>query len=91
MKHSAEVKVSCELLSDTNVTEEYILRALAIDMIKKIDFNELSKIIKFSKVDPFSLESYQKIKNTNTDECERQYLLSLQNSRLFAFRAEIIS
>ena len=91
MKHSAEVKVTCELLSDTNVTEEYILRKLAMDMVNKIDFNELSKIIKFNKVDPFSIESKQKINDINTPYSEVQYLLHLQNSRMVVFSAEVFS
>lgn len=91
MKHSAEVKITFELLSNTNITEEYILRSLAIDMINKIDFDELSKIIKFNKVDPFSIESEYKINDPNTPYGEVQHLLDLRNKRMVIFSAEVFS
>ena len=89
MLNKVEVKVNAELLKNTVVTDEHIFRDLARKMVTEMPFDELSKLIKFTKTDPTANEVIAKINDYKTDEHERQHLMLLERQQVILYEAEV--
>jgi hypothetical protein len=89
MLNRAEVKVNLGLLKSTAVIDDHIFRDLVRKMVTEMPFDELSKLMKFTKTDPTTSEVRAKIFDCKTDEHERQHLMLLERQQVILYEAEV--
>jgi len=89
MKYKIEVKVTPELLANTEVNDEYLFRELVHKMIREIPFDELKKLMNFTKTDPNTREAKSKINDYRTPDNERHLLIMLERQKLILYEAEV--
>jgi hypothetical protein len=78
MKLQCEIKVHPSLTKKTTVNDGNLFRDLALKIVNTMPFDELSKLIQFKKIDPFSSES-QLIIQQNKEGFEIQEILNLRD------------
>jgi hypothetical protein len=88
MKNRTEIKVTQELLKQTSITDEHLYRDLARKMVSDMPIDELHKLIKFKKTDPFSPESISIIHNYSLPEHERIKICLLREQNLLLYEAQ---
>jgi len=90
MKNKVQVKFLLEF-SRSHITDEDIFRNLAKKMVAEMPFEELSKLLKFTKLDPNSSESEAKILDPNISKNERERLMGLKKEQVILYEAEFNS
>lgn len=88
MKNRCEVKVTPELLNNTQVNDEYLFRDLARKMVSEMPLEELYKFIIFTKIDPNSNES-EKVLRKSTDRFEIEQIHQLRSERVILYCAKV--
>jgi len=88
MKNRVEVKVTPELLKQTQVNDEYLFRDLARKMVSDMPIEELHKLIKLTKTDPFSKDSFRVLHDYSIPEHERMRIQLLKEENLLLYEAE---
>jgi len=89
MKNRTQIQVNTEIIGNAPISDEYFFKRLVYGMIFKMPFEELSRFIKFTKIDPNSPESVQKINSIETPEAERSNLIMLERNKVIIYEAEI--
>ena len=91
MKYNTELKVSKPLFDNdpVNITEEYFFRKLAVDTINGIPFDELSKLFKFKKIDPFSDESTKIMIDPREFWIKQKQIEMLKQKNVILFEASL--
>jgi hypothetical protein len=88
MKNRCEVKVTPELLNNTQVNDEYLFRDLARKMVSEIPLEELHKLIKLTKIDPNSDES-EKVLRENMDRFKIEQIHQLKSQGFILYCAKV--
>jgi len=88
MKNRCEVKVTPELLNNTQVNDEYLFRDLARKMVSEIPLDELHKLISLAKIDPNSDES-EKVLRESMDRFKIEQIHQLRNERVILYSAKV--
>ena len=89
MLNKVEVRVTPEFIEYTAVNDEYVFRELARKMVSEMPADELKKLIKFTKTDPNTQESMEKINDPLTAEHERHRLRMLKRQQIILYEAEV--
>lgn len=88
MKNRCEVKVTPELLNNTQVNDEYLFRDLARKMVSEMPLEELHKLINLTKIDPNSAES-EKVLRESMDRFKIEQILQLRNEKVILYSAKV--
>lgn len=86
MQNLQNCTVTLELLK--HVTDERIFRELATRVVQTMPFSELSKLIKFGKIDPTTEESRIKMNDPMTPKHEKAVLAHLLDRMSVFYTAE---
>jgi hypothetical protein len=89
MRYIQNIKMYYEYQGRFQMTEEDLLRELAVKIIRDIPISELSRIIHFRKTDPLSKAVQDKIKDWKTSDEERLFLMSLHREMVILYEAEL--
>jgi hypothetical protein len=87
MKFTQQAKLN----KDFKPKEEEIVRELVSALVNKIQFEELLKLIDYTKVDPESKESQDKLRNPFTPDWKKGqiYDLGVQNQIFYTIKLTI--
>lgn len=88
MKNRCEVKVTPELLNNTQVNDEYLFRDLARKMVSEMPLEELHKLINLTKIDPNSDES-EKVLRESMDRFKIEQIHQLRSERVILYSAKV--
>ena len=90
IQYKTQMYVQQEELSNSLASEESIQRQMAHQLIKDMPIERLRKLIKFDKLDPFSIESEKRLLNKDVDEYEKQIIIHLRNMNDVRYEAYFI-
>ena len=88
MKNTCEIKVTPELLNNTQVNDEYLFRDLARKMVSEMPLEELNKLIHLTKIDPNSEES-KKVLRQSMDRFKIDEIHQLRSQVVILYRAKV--
>ena len=88
MKNRCEVKVTPELLNNTQVNDEYLFRDLARKMVSEMPLKELHKLINLTKIDPNSEDS-EKVLRESMDRFKIEQIHQLRSERVILYCAKV--
>jgi hypothetical protein len=88
MKTRCEVKVVPELLDKPGYTDEHFFRDLAHRLVQDIPLAELHKLIKLTKIDPYSDKSEKVLRNSMNKYAIDQ-IQQLKEERLILYCAQV--
>jgi hypothetical protein len=89
MLNIVKIKVTPELLANTEINDEHLFRELARKMVNEMPVTELNKLMKFTKTDPNSKKVKDKINDYKISEKERRRLKMLKREQLILYEAEV--
>ena len=87
MINLSELKVS-QRLRETFVSDEYFFRQLAQGIVKEMSFEDLKKLIKFSKIDPNSEHSKKQLTDMNCPTWKKEKILKLSQENVILYTAK---
>ena len=87
-KLKIEHLVNKDILRKYELSDEFLFRELARKIIVDMDFEELQKIMSFTKTDPYSEESKHILINS-TDEYLKERIKRLMNNETVLFEANM--
>ena len=89
MASKTVVRVNPHIFDNPIITDEFMFRKLARDLVAVMPFNELCLIFKFAKIDPRPEETLKKPNYPYTPEDEVEQLNELCSEELLLFEAEV--
>ena len=87
MKNTAQIKVSPDLLNNSQINDEYLFRDLARKMVSEMPLDELHKLINFKKIDPNSEDS-QKTLTSSMNRFKIEQILHLRYEGVILYSSE---
>ena len=91
MKTSCRIEVPIQLLvrSDFNeqLNDERFFRDLAVEMVRGMPMEELHKLIRLTKIDPYSEESENKFFDHMQPDCVKEHLILLKKKNIVLYEA----
>jgi hypothetical protein len=71
------------------ITDEYLFRQLTIRLINDLSFEDLSKLIKFTKTDPFTRDGIKLMRDPTIDPHEKERINLLRARGVILYEAEV--
>ena len=87
MKNKLEVKLARRTLKETPINDEYMYRDLARRMVNEMPIDELHKLIKLTKIDPFLIDD--RIELYYNDDYSQELIDELIISDTIIYKAEV--
>jgi hypothetical protein len=88
MRNRCEVKVNPKSLNNTIINDEFLFRDLACKMVSEMPLQELHKLIKLTKIDPYSFESNEVLLHSN-DTFKAEQIQQLRSERVVLYSAKV--
>ena len=85
MEYSRIQKVTFDFLEYAKMSDEHIVRDMAMQLIKDLPFDVIEKMFKVKKTDPRSGESLKVLKNPNSTYSEKEHLRMLHCDRIVEY------
>ncbi len=89
MTYTTQCKVTCELLNDSYLTDDYIYIELVRKMFSEIPIDVLKKIVRFTKTDPNSDDAKRRLHDDSTSDVEKGRLFRLLHEQVVEYKIEI--
>ena len=92
MKSTSQLKIGQDQWDKRpdHYNDEVIFRKLATTIVNKMQLDELHKLIKFTKIDPRSPQSYDALRDIDCPDWKRSQINALQQERVILFTAECV-
>lgn len=88
MRNRCEMEVNSEVFTKSNLTDEIIFRDLAKKMVSGMPYDELCKLIKFSKLDPNSKKASDVLWSDATPKHEKDRIMLMRERLVILYEAE---
>ena len=95
MKQQQYYKTATEICYETKaeysgqLTDEYLFRELARKLINDLSFEDLSKLIKLTKTDPFTQDGIKLMRDPTIDIREKERINLLRARGVILYEAEV--
>ena len=89
MKTQLEFRLARRTLEETQINDEYMYRDLARRMVNEMPIDELHKLIKLTKIDPFSYVGESNNSRYIMDDYMRNIISNLINEDAILYKAEV--
>ena len=86
-KYRTSIEIS-SIAENYKISDERIYRKLATKMVNDMPINELSKLIKFTKIDPHSQHSDDILSDPYSPECDKRLIWQLRKRDVVLYEAE---
>ena len=87
--YKIKTRVTQGMLKSTSVNDEHIHRQMALNIIKDMPLEELSKLFKFEKFDPFSEDSNNVLNDTFAPEWHKERIMHFREIKQLEYEASI--
>jgi len=95
MEQQQQYKTTTEIHYETKneysgeITDEYLFRELARKLINDLSFEDLSKLIKFTKTDPFTRDGIKLMRDSTISPYEKERINLLRARGVILYEAEV--